>query len=66
MDDEKVKIEFLYGSRLACERPDVRALIYIPPPPKWYELLYYGAIELLLSVVLPALLFAIAWTLLVR
>ena len=62
-DTDPMKVEILYG--MQCMRPEVHVEIVAPPPLKWYQVLYYGAIEYLISVVLPAFLFAIAWTLLI-
>lgn len=61
-EDKSGRIEILYGFRV--ERPDWQCRIIEPPPLKWYEWLWYGFLDLLWTVIVPALMFAIGWTLL--
>lgn len=61
MDDDKpIKLDMIYG--FASTRPVQLALITTGPPLKWYEVIYYGALEIFHEVVVPAILFAGAWT----
>lgn len=60
MSDENVKVKFVYG--FACSRPEVQAVIVGPPPLKWWEIIYYGAVELWYWTILPALLVALSFT----
>lgn len=60
MSEEPVKVDLIYG--FVCVRPEASALIVEPPPLKWYQVIYYGALELWWNVILPAFLFALSFT----
>lgn len=60
MDDEKIRVEILYGSILI--HPEQCAIITMGPPLKWYEAIYYGALEIFYEVIVPAFLMGLSLT----
>jgi hypothetical protein len=59
-DDEKMKLETLDG--FTCSRPELMARFVVDGPRNRLEALWWMAIDLWHEVILPSLLFALAFT----
>lgn len=65
-DDQETRVELLYGhAKMALQNPQIHGVIVGPPEPRnALEAVWWTAQGVLYEVVIPAFLFALAWTLL--